>query len=68
MLYILGSSLVLLTAAATKIQVEDNLKFMLNISVALAQPVTSLLPLSLWISQPREGKALCPEAAHTARE
>lgn len=38
MLYILGSSLVLSTAAATKIQVEDNLQFMLNISVALAQP------------------------------
>lgn len=57
MLYILGSLLVLLTAAATKIQVEDNLKFMLNISVALAQPLTSLLPLSPWILQTQEEKA-----------
>lgn len=66
MLYILGSSLVVLTAAATKIQVKDNLKFMLNISVALAQPVTSPLPLSLWIAQPPD--AFCPEAVHTAWE
>lgn len=68
MLYILGSSLVVLTAAATKTQVEDNLQFMLNISVALAPPVTSLLPLSPWIVQSREGKALCPEAVHAAWE
>jgi len=57
-------SLVVLTEAVTKFQVEHSLQFMLNISVALAQSVISPPPLFTWILQSQEGKALCPEAVH----
>lgn len=63
MLYILGSSLVVLTAAATKIRVEDNSQFVLNTSVALAQPAPRIYLCPRGLCSQRKKNFMCRSCA-----